>query len=117
MTRRKNKGKLPRWLTAAPDQKEKRFVQVGNTLLFDKRFIALSVGARYFYILAANESGGQRSFQFPASKMELLGISRRTGWNYVKELEAAGFIECVRCGKYARQPNDYQFSFRWLEPP
>ncbi|MFR3865515.1 MAG: hypothetical protein ACLVA8_08200 [Faecalibacterium prausnitzii] len=114
---RKSKGELPRWLTASPDQKEKRFVQVGNTLLFDRRFTALSVGARYFYILAANESGGQRSFQFPASKMEALGISKRTGWNYLKELEAAGFIECIKSGKCARQPNDYQFSFQWLEPP
>ena len=30
---------------------ERRFVQIGSTLLFDKRFTSLSVGAKYFYII------------------------------------------------------------------
>ena len=117
MGRKSDEKKLLRWLTAKPNLKETRFKQVGDSLVFNKRFISLSVGARYFYLLAALESGGQRSFQFPASKMEVLGIPQRTGRNYIKELESAGFIECVKNGKCARQPNDYQFSFRWLEPP
>lgn len=116
MARKTERG-LSRWLTAAPDRKEKRFVMVGNSLFFNKKFCALSVGARFLYILAANESAGKREFQFPASKMEVLGIPTRTGRNYIKELEAAGFIECIKNGKCARQPNDYQFSFQWLEAP
>ena len=114
MARKTEKG-LSRWLTATPERKEKRFVMVGNSLFFNKKFCALSVGARFLYILAANESAGKREFQLPATKIEALGIPVRTARNYLKELEAAGFIELVRSGKTTRTANDYQFCFRWLD--
>lgn len=115
---KKEKSKpLKRWLTAKDDQRETRFIQVGNSLIFNEHYKALSVGARYFYLLCAMEAGGNRFFQFPASKMKAMGIPTRTARNYVEELKAAGFIECTQNGKCTRQPNDYQFSFRWLEPP
>lgn len=67
MARKTEKG-LSRWLTAIPDRKEKRFVMVGNSLFFNKKFCALSVGARFLYILAANESAGKESFNFRPQK-------------------------------------------------
>lgn len=113
----KSDGRIKRWLTASANQKEGRFIQVGDTLVHNKRFISLTVGARYFYLLAAMEAAGERNFQFPASRMEALGIPVRTGRRHLQELEAAGFIEIIRSGKNTRTENDYQFCFRWLEPP
>ena len=77
----------------------------------------ISVGARYLYILAANEAAGSRDFQFPALKMKALGIKERTARKYIKELVDAGFIELVRSGRNTRTPNDHRFSFHWLETP
>lgn len=108
MAKSQSSKPLKRWLTASSDCREKRFVQIGNTLLFDKKFTSLSVGARYLYILAANEAAGSRDFQFPALKMKALGI---------KELIDAGFVELVRSGRNTRTPNDYRFSFYWLGTP
>ena len=117
MGKKDKEYRIVRWLTAKDNQQETRFIQVGNSLVFNENYKALSVGARYFYLLCAIESGRERHFQFPASKMKALGVSIRTARNYIEELKAAGFIECTQNGKCARQPNDYQFSFRWLEPP
>ena len=108
MAKSQSSKPLKRWLTASSDCREKRFVQIGNTLLFDKKFASLSVGARYLYILAANEAAGSRDFQFPALKMKALGIT---------ELIDAGFVELVRSGRNTRTPNDYRFSFYWLGTP
>ena len=77
----------------------------------------MSVGARYLYILAANEAAGSRDFQFPALKMKALGIKERTARKYIKELVDAGFVELVRSGRNTRTPNDYRFSFHWLGTP
>ncbi len=108
---------LKRWLTASSDCREKRFVRIGNTLLFDKKFISLSVGARYLYILAANEAAGSRDFQFPALKMKALRMKERTARKHFKEFIDAGFVELVQSGRNTRTPNDYRFSFHWLETP
>lgn len=117
MAKSQSSKPLKRWLTSSSDCRERRFVQIGNTLLFDKRFTSLSVGARYLYILAANEAAGSRDFQFPALKMKALGIKERTARKYIKELVDAGFIELVRSGRNTRTPNDHCFSFHWLETP
>ena len=114
MAKSQSSKPLKRWLTASSDCREKRFVQIGNTLLFDKKFTSLSVGARY---LAANEAAGSRDFQFPALKMKALGIKERTARKYIKELIDAGFVELVRSGRNTRTPNDYRFSFYWLGTP
>ena len=117
MAKSQSSKPLKRWLTASSDCREKRFVQIGNTLLFDKKFASLSVGARYLYILAANEAAGSRDFQFPALKMKALGIKERTARKYIKELIDDGFVELVRSGRNTRTPNDYRFSFYWLGTP
>ena len=44
MAKSQSSKPLKRWLTASSDCREKRFVQIGNTLLFDKKFASLSVG-------------------------------------------------------------------------
>lgn len=117
MARSQSAKPLKRWLSANPDCREKRFVQIGNSLFFNEKFQSLSIGARYLYILAANEAAGSVNFQFPARKMCALGIKERSARNYIRELENAGFIEKVRSGRNTRTANDYRFSFHWLDPP
>lgn len=51
MAKSQSSKPLKRWLTASSDCRERRFVQIGSALPFDKRFTSLSVGARYFYII------------------------------------------------------------------
>lgn len=56
----------PRWITKKKvDNKEKRFIQVGNSLLLSKQFHALSTGSRFLYFCMAMESGGRKNFILP----------------------------------------------------
>ena len=55
------------WMSAKADNKEKRFIQVGNSLLLSKEFQKLGVGARCLYMCMAMESAGKRGFEFPLS--------------------------------------------------
>ena len=52
-------------LSAKADNKEKRFIQVGNSLLLSKQFHALSTGSRFLYFCMAMESGGRKNFILP----------------------------------------------------
>jgi len=82
------------------------------------QFQTLSSGARVLYLCMALESGGNRDFLFPQSAAKKYGISPRSLWRYVTELEKAGFIERVSL-KTLRAPNEYRFSLVWKEarPP
>ena len=106
---------LPRWMSAKSDCRESRFIQVGNSLLFNEKFRNLSAGAFKLYICCAMESAGSINFQIPASKAEQYGIPSRSLARYIKELERAGFIQTARSGKSTRTANDYSFCFRWLD--
>ena len=106
---------LPRWMSATKDCRESRFVQIGNSLLFHERFRNLSAGAFKLYICCAMEAAGSSGFQIPASKAERYGIPRKSMQRYIKELEAAGFIQKDRSGQSTRTANEYSFCFRWLD--
>ena len=108
-------GLLP-WLSARGDGKEKRFIQIGNTLLLSKEFSALGTGAQHLYFCMAMESGGKRRFVFPQSAAKKYGITPSSLRRHVKELEEAGFLS-VTSLQNLRQPNEYEFSLRWKEPP
>ena len=56
--KRSSRTVLP-WLTARSDGKEGRFIQVGNSLLLDKRVQKLSGNALRLYLCMAMESGGR----------------------------------------------------------
>ena len=56
-SRRKAGATLQPWLTARTDCREKRFIQVGNSLLLSHRFWRISAGARYCYLCMAMEAG------------------------------------------------------------
>ena len=112
MSRARRGESIKGWLSARPDSAEKRFIQVGNTLLLSKAFQELSIGAQHTYLCMAMESGGKREFIFPLSAAKKYGISKNSLTRHVEELSAAKFIT-VQSGKTVRQPNLYAFSFEW----
>jgi hypothetical protein len=62
------------WMSAKADNKEKRFIQVGNSLLLSKEFQKLGVGARCLYMCMAMESAGKRGFEFPLSSAKSMDL-------------------------------------------
>ena len=112
MPKYKSKPTIVPWLSAKLDNREKRFIQVGDSLLFSKAFLELHVGARYLYFCMAMESGGKRNFQLPTAAAQKYGIKPSSFWTYVRELEDKRFI-VSRSNKHLRQPNDYSFSDGW----
>lgn len=113
MPKRKTGGTMLPWLSARLDGREGRFIQVGNSLLLSRKFQDLSSGARFMYLSMTLEAGGKREFVFPRSASLKYGISESSAIRHIKELVAAGFIEVTACGRYARVPNCYRFSFKW----
>ena len=112
----KAKGELVPWLSARPDNTEKRFIQVGDTLLFNKAFKGLTVGCRYTYFCMAMECGGRCSFLFPQATAKKYKITPSSLRRHVDELEAKGFLK-VYSGKPTREPNRYEFCFDWKLSP
>ncbi len=110
------------WLTAKPPgETEKRFIQIGNSLLLDSTFKSLSRGAQMLYLCMAMESGGKSAF-----KMSKGAAKRKYGYaptsfdRYRKELESDGFIRVVESetrGQY--EANTYTFLAEWKQrgPP
>lgn len=114
MARRKSGGTLLPWLSALHDGKERRFIQLGNSLLLNKRYQGLSHGARLFYHCLCMESGGSREVEFTHGDAKKYGITRSSYDRHTKELLAAGFIERVETAdrlQYA--PNVFRFSLSW----
>ena len=116
--RRKAGATLRPWLTARVDCDEKRFIQLGNTLLLSYRFQRLSHGARYCYLCMTMEAGPRREFRLPRSAAKKYGIPHSSLCRYIRELEAGGWIE-VRSMKALRKPNEYRFALTWkgIYPP
>lgn len=112
----KTKIELVPWLSAKPDNVEKRFIQVGNTLLFNKDFQSLGAGSRMLYFCMAMESAGKRRFIFPQAAAKKYKITPSSLRRHVDELEAKGFIK-VYSGKITREPNLYEFCCDWKLAP
>lgn len=110
------KAELVPWLSAREDNVEKRFIQVGNTMLFNGAFRSLTVGCRYAYFCMAMESGGQRRFLFPQAAAKKYGLKPTSLRRYIDELETAGFLR-VYSGRATREPNRYEFRFDWKRTP
>ena len=115
MPRRKTNPTICPWLSAKPDNKEKRFVQVGNTLLLSPEFQKLGTGARQLYFCMAMESGGKRNFTYPQSAAKKYGFNPATFWRHVDELAKSGFVR-VSSGKNLRIANRYEFNTNWKFP-
>ena len=114
---RKKKVLLP-WLSSKPDGAEKRFIQVGNSLLFNEAFQQLNAGSQMLYLRMAMESGGQREVAFSRKTAEKYGIPRNSFSRQIKELKETGFIEVSMEGNmWQFKPSVYRFSFSWKQNP
>lgn len=110
------------WLTAKPPgETEKRFIQIGNSLLLDLTFKSLSRGAQMLYLCMALESGGKSTFQLSkgAAKRKY-GCAPTSFDRYRRELEVNGFVRIIESetrGQY--EANTYAFSDAWKQrgPP
>lgn len=57
MPKRKTGGVMLPWLSTRPDNKEGRFLMVGNSFLLSEKVQALSADARFMYLSMAMEAG------------------------------------------------------------
>ena len=105
------------WLSGRSDCKEKRFLQVGNTLLLSATFKNLGTGARYLYICMGMEAGGHREFVFPASAAKKYGISKNSFDRHKAEIINAGLIRLKESGRLTREKNIYEFRTDWQASP
>lgn len=55
----------------------------------------------------------ENDFVFPASHLKMYGYDRSNAGKYIKELEAAGFIEKKEKNKHMKKVNVYSFSDGW----
>lgn len=117
MSRRKRNNILLPWMSAKPDCRELRFLQVGNSLLLSPEFKTLSSGARLLYLCMGMEAGGKKGFQFPRSAQHKYGFDECTAARYIRELISAGFVRLVSSGRIVRQPNLYEFPPRRKDAP
>lgn len=78
MSKRKHGPTIVPALSAKVDNKEKRFIQVGNSLLLSKQFHALSTGSRFLYFCMAMESGGRKNFILPQRTQKAHGVNPRS---------------------------------------
>lgn len=104
---------IPSWLSARPDCKEGRFIQVGNSLFLDKRFQSLPQGAQNLYLCMSLESGGRSEFTFPKKTATKYGIPESSCRRYINALIKGGFVEVTLNGKITREENRYKFSMKW----
>ena len=109
------------WLSARPDHKEGRFIQVGNSLLFSKAFQDLSAGARFLYLCMAMEAGKVSNVLFPRGAGKKYGISATSFDRQIRELQEKGFLTRIESPSLGRcDPGRYKFIQDWqdiLIPP
>lgn len=116
MSRRKaaeNCQILP-WLSGNQNNREKRFLQIGNTLLFDEKYKTLRPAARQLYVCMAMEACGKSQFEFPHRAAKKYGFSGTSFDNYARELQQAGFIEKIKQEEQFAVAR-YQFTFAWKQ--
>lgn len=101
------------WLSANQDSTEKRFIQVGNSLLLSKQFQELSDSAARLYLCMAMESGGNRKVVFTRSTAKKYGIAERTFIRNKQELIENGFIEVLNDDLSQFKATEIIFSFDW----
>ena len=113
MPRYRSKQPLPPWVTATPDGREGRFIQLGNTLLLSKTFLALNGNAQLLYIRMVNEAGGHREFTFTAGDARIYKMSKSGFAKSLDELKEKNFIECAENNANLRKANVYRFCDGW----
>lgn len=89
MGRRKAHPTIVPWLSSKADNRERRFIQLGNSLLLSRQFHALGAGSRHLYCRMAMERGGRRTFLFPQAAAKKYSIAPSSLRKHISELERA----------------------------
>ena len=102
------------WLSTRQDCREGRFIQVGNSLLLNKRVQSLSAGAFRLYLGMCMESGGVQHFTFTHGDGRKYGVPNSSYDRYILELVEVGLVERVMDENLSRfKPNEFRFIFTW----
>jgi len=101
------------WLSANPQFREKRFIQVGTSLFHSKRFQQLSIGARYMLFCMAMDAGKSLIFEFPKSSGRRYGFAYSSYTRYLKEMIQKKFLVVKQSGRSNFHKNVYSFSTDW----
>lgn len=102
------------WLSGNSDNREGRFIQVGNSFLLNQSVQKLSAGARCLYLCMAMESGGGRDVTFPRKSAKKYGIAESSFDRYTKELCENGFLTRIISESRDRcVPAEYRFCMEW----
>lgn len=120
MPKRKANPTLCPHLTArsqSGQDKERRFIQVGASLLYNKSFQHLSAAARHLYLCMSMTAGPHQDFKFTRTDALKCGISYSTFLRAKRELIVNNFITIKQNGKCTRSPNWYSFTFGWKTSP
>lgn len=115
MARKNNGGLLLPWMSARKDCREKRFLQIGNSLFVAKEsaFKNLTSGAQILYLCMAMEAGGKREVPFSRTTALKYGLNKNTFNRSLKELEEHRFISIVPDKSEPFKPSVYRFDFDW----
>lgn len=94
----------------------RHFAFIPRNTTHSKDLNALSVTARWVYVLMIAERGGLTvPFEFPYSEIKrITGFAKTTIRRAIKDLDAAGFIEYEHGGLECN-PNQYELVDKWLE--
>ena len=106
--------KIKPWLSAKRPPSEKRFTQVGNSLLLDKKFQSLLDSSKNLYLCLAMESGGSKFVKLSRQQAKKrYGIAPATYSRCKRELIEKGFIRIAEnTGRY--ETNCFEFIDDWL---
>lgn len=106
--------KISPWLSARQNNREKRFIQVGNSFVLSPKVHELTLGARWLYFCLLMESGGNHEVVFPHAAAKKYGIASTSFERNVHELETHGFVERVQPpGQERWVKSRFRFCTRW----
>lgn len=114
MSRRKNKAssfRLSEWMSCTPDCKEKRFVQLGTSLLQCEAFHSLPAGARMLYIFMVCTAAGRPRFWFDYTTARDYCVSETSFYRNRDTLVQNGFI--VPIALKGETPCNFEFGTGW----
>ena len=116
--RKRGTHSLLPWLSAKPDNKDGRYIQVGNSFHLDKKVHALGHTARLLYECMCQEAGGKREVTFTRGTAKKFGFPKATFERNVQRLIDGGFVELKETAERSQySPNIYRFSLGWKTIP
>ena len=120
MPRHKSNATLCPYLTARLQSgvnRERRFIQIGTSLLHDKNFQDLSSQAQHLYFCMAMDAGGRFDFKFSRADALRYGFSYSTFLRAKNQLISNHFIRVKSNGRWTRTANWYTFDLSWKPIP